>query len=132
MGWNANGPGAYVRLMAGDTDEDGRPKYRVHRLKGIDKSQAHGRYTIEYQGRQVSDSRALICQYGKAVRLFRMADVSNGDIDEVSPISLYRADVGSLSSLDFASFRRPMVSPCPGAQSSSRSTRTLLLSATGL
>jgi hypothetical protein len=29
------------------------------------------------------DNRALMCQYGKATRLFRIADVSNGDFEEV-------------------------------------------------
>ena len=30
------------------------------------------------------DNRALLCQYGKAKRLFRIADVSNGDFEDVS------------------------------------------------
>lgn len=76
--------GSYVRLMAGDNDENGRPKYRVHKITGVDHTREHGKYSIEYQGRQMSDSRALMCQYGKMVRLYRIADVSNGDIDEVS------------------------------------------------
>ena len=29
------------------------------------------------------DDRALMCQYGKVKRLFRIADVSNGDFEEV-------------------------------------------------
>jgi len=31
------------------------------------------------------NNRALVCQYGKASRHFRIADVSNGDFEEVSP-----------------------------------------------
>jgi len=30
------------------------------------------------------DSRGLVCAYGKATRLFRIADVSNGDFEKVS------------------------------------------------
>ena len=29
------------------------------------------------------DNRALMCQYGRVKRLFRFADVSNGDFEEV-------------------------------------------------
>ncbi|TXT08753.1 hypothetical protein VHUM_02881 [Vanrija humicola] len=74
--------GAYVRVMAGDTNENGQPKYRIQRINGLESGHSHGRYSIEYKGSKVSDDRALICQYGKLVRLFRIADVSNGDIDE--------------------------------------------------
>ena len=54
----------------------------------IDSSGSHGRYPIEYQGRNVSDDRALLCSYGKVKRLFRFADVSNSDITDVSSILL--------------------------------------------
>lgn len=51
---------------------------------GIDKSGSHGSYKIEYkENRQVVDDRALLCKYGKLERLFRIADVSNGDFEEV-------------------------------------------------
>ncbi|ORX39021.1 hypothetical protein BD324DRAFT_618258 [Kockovaella imperatae] len=73
---------SFVRIMANEPDADGRPKYRIHRIVDIDESGSHGQYTIEYQGRNISDSRALLCQYGKVKRLFRIADVSNGDIIE--------------------------------------------------
>lgn len=76
--------GAYVKLMAGEADESGRPKYRVHKIVSIDSSGSHGRYSIEYKGKQVSDSRALVCSYGKVQRLYRIADVSNSEFDEVS------------------------------------------------
>ncbi|GFZ47472.1 hypothetical protein JCM24511_05216 [Saitozyma sp. JCM 24511] len=74
--------GAYVRLMAGDKDEMGRPKYRIHKIAEVDTSRSHGRYSIEYKGRTIMDDRALLCQYGKVKRLFRIADVSNGDFEE--------------------------------------------------
>lgn len=32
----------------------------------------------------MTDDRALVCKYGKMERLFRIADVSNGDFEEVS------------------------------------------------
>ncbi|CAD6579230.1 MAG: hypothetical protein TREMPRED_002430 [Tremellales sp. Tagirdzhanova-0007] len=64
--------GAFVRLMAAEPDERGLPKYRIHKLIG----------GIEYKGRTVMDNRALMCQYGKAKRLFRIADVSNGDFED--------------------------------------------------
>lgn len=69
-------------MAPGEVDEAGRQKYRVHRITGIDKSHDYGRYSIEYQGRQVLDDRALVCQYGLKKRLYRIADVSNGDFDE--------------------------------------------------
>ncbi|KAK4687631.1 RNA polymerase-associated protein RTF1, partial [Tremellales sp. Uapishka_1] len=79
--------GAYVRLMAADKDEMGRPKYRIHKVTGefdIDTKHSYGRYKIEYKGRDVMDDRALVCQYGNATRHFRIADVSNGDFEDVS------------------------------------------------
>jgi RNA polymerase-associated protein RTF1 len=95
--------GSYVRLMAGDTDEHGRPKYRIHRIIGelqsscclaqlrcseINDKHNYGRYNIEYKGRNIMDTRALLCSYGKAQRLFRIADVSNGDFEEVRATSM--------------------------------------------
>lgn len=52
----------------------------------IDTSHDHGKYAIEFKGRQVMDTRALICQYGMKKRLYRIADVSNGDFDEVGGV----------------------------------------------
>lgn len=75
--------GAYVRLMAADRDPSGRPKYRVHRIASIDTKHDLGRYSIEYKGRSILDNRALLCAYGNQKRLFRIADVSNGDFDHV-------------------------------------------------
>ncbi|WVQ75385.1 hypothetical protein IAR50_005005 [Cryptococcus sp. DSM 104548] len=74
--------GAYVRLMSQDRDEMGRPKYRIHKIVEVDTNHQFGSYSIEYQGRQVKDNRALLCKYGSASRLFRMADVSNGSIED--------------------------------------------------
>ncbi|WVW79215.1 hypothetical protein I302_101181 [Kwoniella bestiolae CBS 10118] len=74
--------GAYVRLMAGEPDDQGRPKYRIHRIKEVDTSGKFGAYNIEYKGRNVRDARGLLCSYGKMTRLFRIADVSNGDFEE--------------------------------------------------
>lgn len=78
----------------------GRPKYRLHRIVGefgvlpgsvcrltatdVNSGNNFGQYAIEYKSRTVSDNRVLVCQYGEAQRLFRIADVSNGDFDEVS------------------------------------------------
>lgn len=45
---------------------------------------SHGRYNIEYKGKEISEDRVLLLSYGKGKRLFRIADVSNGDIEEVS------------------------------------------------
>jgi RNA polymerase-associated protein RTF1 len=74
--------GAYVRVMAGgEMDEQGRPKYRIQRVTGLDEK-PHQRYSIEYQGRTISDNHALVCTYGAYERLFRIADVSNGEFDE--------------------------------------------------
>lgn len=70
--------------MAGDVDENGRPKYRIQRIGGLDHKSTHGKYSIEFKGRQVTSNRALMCAYGAYERLFRIADVSNGDADEVS------------------------------------------------
>lgn len=56
----------------------------LHLTVGVDRSHGYGRYSIEFKGRQVQDDRALVCQYGLEKRLFRIADVSNGDFDEVS------------------------------------------------
>lgn len=50
---------------------------------GVKGDHNHGDYKIEYKGRTVVDNRALVCQYGKASRHFRIADVSNGDFEEV-------------------------------------------------
>jgi len=44
----------------------------------------HGSYAIEYKGRDVRDSRALLCAYGRAQREWRIADVSNSNFEEVS------------------------------------------------
>ncbi|WWC91323.1 uncharacterized protein L201_006266 [Kwoniella dendrophila CBS 6074] len=74
--------GAYVRLMASEPDEQGKPKYRIHRIKEVDTSGKFGAYNIEYKGRNVRDARGLLCSYGKGARLFRIADVSNGDFEE--------------------------------------------------
>ncbi|KAK1922482.1 rtf1 protein [Papiliotrema laurentii] len=75
--------GAYVRLMAKETDPMGRPKYRINKIVSIDdQSDKHGTYSIEYKGRNVVDGRALTCQYGKATRMYRIADVSNGDFEQ--------------------------------------------------
>nr|XP_031862312.1 uncharacterized protein CI109_002277 [Kwoniella shandongensis]KAA5529384.1 hypothetical protein CI109_002277 [Kwoniella shandongensis] len=51
-------------------------------VTGVDTSERFGSYSIEYKGRNVRDGRGLLCQYGKATRLFRIADVSNGDFEE--------------------------------------------------
>ena len=56
---------------------------------GLQKDHGHGSYKIEYKGRDVREDRALLCQYGKVQRLFRIADVSNGDFEEVSLYQLY-------------------------------------------
>ncbi|GMK59323.1 hypothetical protein CspeluHIS016_0703380 [Cutaneotrichosporon spelunceum] len=74
---------AYVRIPAG-TDDQGRPKYRVHRIIRVEpeSQHSHGRYTIEYKGRDVSASHALRCAYGKAERLYRIADISNTEVSE--------------------------------------------------
>ncbi|KAL7421173.1 RNA polymerase-associated protein rtf1 [Cryptotrichosporon argae] len=73
--------GAYVRLMALEPDTaTGRPKYRIHRIEGVETGR--GRYKIEYKGREVSDDRGLMCAYGRSKRLWRIADVSNGDFEE--------------------------------------------------
>lgn len=80
--------GAYVRLMAGEMDDNGRPKYRAHKIVSVDSSGGHGRYSIEYKGKQVSDTRALVCSYGKVQRLYRIADVSNSEFDEVGGAAL--------------------------------------------
>ncbi|WVF65669.1 hypothetical protein IAT40_000400 [Kwoniella sp. CBS 6097] len=74
--------GAYVRLMAGETDELGLPKYRIHKIKEVDNSGKFGSYSIEYKGRNIRDARGLLCSYGKSSRLFRIADVSNGDVED--------------------------------------------------
>ncbi|WVR09151.1 hypothetical protein IAU60_006213 [Kwoniella sp. DSM 27419] len=74
--------GAYVRLMAAEPDERGQPKYRIHKIKEVDSSAKFGSYNIEYKGRTIRDARGLLCAYGKAARLFRIADVSNGDFEE--------------------------------------------------
>lgn len=39
------------------------------------------------------DDRALLCQYGKVKRLFRIADVSNGDFEEVRASSMALSDI---------------------------------------
>lgn len=70
--------------MAGEADDNGRPKYRAHKIVSVDSSGSHGRYPIEYKGKQVTDTRALLCSYGKLTRLYRIADVSNSEFDEVS------------------------------------------------
>lgn len=76
--------GAYVRIISPERDEHGRPKYRLYKIADVDESGQFGSYSIEYQGRQIRESRALLVKYGSASRLFRMADVSNGVIEEVS------------------------------------------------
>ncbi|WVO18290.1 hypothetical protein L204_106003 [Cryptococcus depauperatus] len=73
---------AYVRLLAAERDEQGRPKYRIHKVVHVDTSGQFGTYSIEYKGRQIRESRALLCKYGSASRLFRITDVSNGVIEE--------------------------------------------------
>lgn len=60
---------------------------RVNTVAGIDASGKHGSYKIDYKDRQVTDDRALVCKYGKVERLFRIADVSNGDFEDVSTVS---------------------------------------------
>lgn len=52
-------------------------------LPGVESEHQHGRYHVEYKGRDVSASHALICAYGKANRLYRIADISNTDVSEV-------------------------------------------------
>ncbi|OWZ77420.1 RNA polymerase-associated protein RTF1 [Cryptococcus neoformans Bt85] len=74
--------GAYVRIISPERDEHGRPKYRLYKIADVDESGQFGSYSIEYQGRQIRESRALLVKYGSASRLFRMADVSNGVIEE--------------------------------------------------
>ncbi|WVQ81177.1 hypothetical protein IAT38_003299 [Cryptococcus sp. DSM 104549] len=74
--------GAYVRLMAPEPDEYGRPKYRIHKIAEVDTSGSFGYYSIEYKGRNVRDNRALLCKYGSLSRLWRMADVSNSDFQD--------------------------------------------------
>ncbi|ORY26243.1 hypothetical protein BCR39DRAFT_541580 [Naematelia encephala] len=74
--------GAYVRLMAGEPDQYGRPKYRIHKISSVETDSKFGRYKIEYKGKDIVDNRVLMCQYGSAKRMFRIADVSNGDIEE--------------------------------------------------
>ncbi|WWC64143.1 uncharacterized protein I303_106751 [Kwoniella dejecticola CBS 10117] len=81
-GFEATVTGGFVRLMASEPDEQGRPKYRVHRIKDVDTTEKFGAYNIEYKGRNVRDARGLLCSYGKSTRLFRIADVSNGDFEE--------------------------------------------------
>lgn len=51
-------------------------------ITGIDHSHGNGKYNIEYKGRQIQEDRALKCRYGRSERLYRMADVSNGDFEE--------------------------------------------------
>ena len=53
----------------------------------IDDSASHGKYAIEFKGRNIMDSRGLMCTYGNATRLFRIADVSNGDFEKVCRLS---------------------------------------------
>lgn len=83
-GTQTDATGAYVRIISPDRDEHGRPKYRLYKIADVDDSGQFGSYSIEYQGRQIRESRALLVKYGSASRLFRMADVSNGVIEEVS------------------------------------------------
>lgn len=59
---------------------------------GFDKQGNHGKYDIEYKGRQYSDTRGLVLQYGSLVRVYRIADLSNGEIDEVSCSALLQTD----------------------------------------
>lgn len=73
-----------MRIISPERDEHGRPKYRLYKIADVDESGQFGSYSIEYQGRQIRESRALLVKYGSASRLFRMADVSNGVIEEVS------------------------------------------------
>jgi hypothetical protein len=70
-------------MAGGDKDENGDAKYRIQRVSGLDHKSTHGKYTIEYNDRKMTDNRALVCTYGHYERLFRIADVSNGDFTEV-------------------------------------------------
>jgi hypothetical protein len=76
---------------------DGTPlRGRGHdrwRTPEVDTSRSHGRYSIEYKGRTIMDDRALLCQYGKVKRLFRIADVSNGDFEEVRASSIALSNI---------------------------------------
>lgn len=91
-------PGSMVRLIGGQDPATGRPKYRAYRITGelsktwfshaswwagIEPDGGDGKYQIEFKGREVSEDRVLRVKYGKVERLFRIADVSNGDFEEV-------------------------------------------------
>jgi hypothetical protein len=53
-------------------------------LSEVSDKKQYGRYSIEYKGRNLSNSTELLCAYGKAQRVYRIADLSNGDFEEVS------------------------------------------------
>ncbi|EIW67131.1 hypothetical protein TREMEDRAFT_69995 [Tremella mesenterica DSM 1558] len=74
--------GSYVRIPAPDPDPTGRQKYRVHKVINLETNPGFGSYKIEYKGREIKEDRGLLCQYGRVQRVFRIADVSNGDIDD--------------------------------------------------
>ncbi|WWD21079.1 hypothetical protein CI109_105560 [Kwoniella shandongensis] len=65
-------------------------------VTGVDTSERFGSYSIEYKGRNVRDGRGLLCQYGKATRLFRIADVSNGDFEERSELKKKHEEIKAL------------------------------------
>lgn len=52
-----------------------------------------GRYNIEYKDKQISEDRVLLVSYGKARRLYRIADVSNGDVEPVSHQNIFAGNV---------------------------------------
>jgi RNA polymerase-associated protein RTF1 len=54
-------------------------------MLGIESDGGDGKYPIEFKGREVTEDRVLRVKYGKVERLFRIADVSNGDFEEVCP-----------------------------------------------
>jgi hypothetical protein len=58
---------------------------------------SHGAYKIEYKGKDIIEERVLLVSYGKSKRLFRIADVSNGDVEDVSLYSLLLYDEAHIS-----------------------------------
>jgi RNA polymerase-associated protein RTF1 len=49
----------------------------------VEPDSGDGKYQIEFKGREVAEDRVLRVKYGKVERLFRIADVSNGDFEDV-------------------------------------------------
>lgn len=58
---------------------------KEHVLNNSDiQRRSNEKYEIEYKGRQVVEDWQMLCSYGRMKRQFRIADVSNGDVEEVS------------------------------------------------